>query len=71
VALVHSWVPTILAFPSPLRRQKNDGCCRFDGSQHQIRVEVEPRSGRVNTFGVVGGRPVSAEYQGVRYQRVF
>jgi hypothetical protein len=42
----------------------------FDGAQHRLRVELEPGAGRVVTFEVVDGRPVSAEYNGVRYRRV-
>lgn len=42
----------------------------FDGAHHRLRVELEPRSGRVVTFEVVEGRAVSAEYNGVRYLRV-
>jgi hypothetical protein len=42
----------------------------YDGTQHQIRVELEPRSGRVVAFQVVEGRPVSAEYNRIRYLRV-
>jgi hypothetical protein len=42
----------------------------FDGAQHRLRVELEPGAGRVVTFEVVDGRPVSAEYGGVRYRRV-
>jgi hypothetical protein len=42
----------------------------FDGARHRLRVELEPGTGRVVTFEVVDGRPVSAEYNGVRYRRV-
>jgi hypothetical protein len=42
----------------------------FDGAQHRLRVELEPGAGRVLTFEVVDGHPVSAEYNGVRYPRM-
>ena len=42
----------------------------YDGTRHQLRVELEPGSGRVVTFQVVDRRAVSAEYGGVRYPRV-
>jgi CubicO group peptidase (beta-lactamase class C family) len=41
----------------------------YDGAQHQLRVELEPRSGRVVTFQVVDGRAVSAQYNNVVYAR--
>jgi CubicO group peptidase (beta-lactamase class C family) len=42
----------------------------YDGTQHRLRVELEPGAGRVVTFEVVDGHPASAEYNGVRYRRV-
>ena len=42
----------------------------YDGAQHQLRVELEPGSGRVLAFRVENGRPTAAEYNGIRFARV-
>jgi hypothetical protein len=42
----------------------------YDGAQHQIRVELEPATGRVLAFRVENGRPTALEYNGIRFARV-
>ena len=41
----------------------------FNGAQHQLRVELEPATGRVMSFEVASNRPAALEYNGIRYVR--
>jgi CubicO group peptidase (beta-lactamase class C family) len=42
----------------------------FDGSKHQLRVELSPGEGQVVTFTVDGGRVTGASSNGVTFERV-
>jgi CubicO group peptidase (beta-lactamase class C family) len=42
----------------------------YDGTRHQLRVELDADVGRLMTFDVADGRPRAVEYNGVRFDRV-